>query len=169
MKVDRDAAERAAPFHHCCIEVRVRYTDNLQATERIDQRDRRRVQHRNAVPQNISIRCTNNQRALADGKGRLCPNADHSGLVLAVLIEMSSRQRRQRCPSLSAWRNVLPLFFANGALPRRDTARRILGAAGGANKRVHLTAPGTCALRHWLYAICHWLYAIPFPRSTPAV
>src|SRR5438445_7904969 len=73
---------------------------------------------------------------------------------------MSSRQRRQRCPSLSAWRNVLPLFFANGALPRRDTARRILGAAGGANKRVHLTAPGTCAL-------CHWLYAIPLARGTP--
>jgi hypothetical protein len=73
---------------------------------------------------------------------------------------MSSRQRRQRCPSLSAWRNVLPLFFANEALPRRDTARRILGAAGGANKRVHLTAPGTCAL-------CHWLYAIPLARGTP--
>src|SRR5262249_46430032 len=60
---------------------------------------------------------------------------------------MSSRQRRQRCPSLSAWRNVLPLFFANEALPPRDTARRIFGAASGANKRVHLTAPGTCAYR----------------------
>ena|SRR6516165_1954231 len=57
---------------------------------------------------------------------------------------MSSRQRRQRCPSLSAWRNVLPLFFANEALQRRDTARRILGAAGGANKRVHLTVPAMC-------------------------
>src|SRR5262249_1307012 len=34
-------------------------------------------------------------------------------------------------------------IFANEALQRRDTARRILGAAGGANKRVHLTAPGT--------------------------
>src|SRR5262245_17818405 len=59
---------------------------------------------------------------------------------------MSSRQRRQRCPSLSAWRNVLPLFFANEALRRRDTARRILGAAGGANKRVHLTAPAMCSM-----------------------
>src|SRR6516164_9412196 len=62
---------------------------------------------------------------------------------------MSSRQRRQRCPSLSAWRNVLPLFFANEALQRRDTAGRILGAAGGANKRVHLTVPAMCrCLRH---------------------
>src|SRR5262245_66224461 len=59
---------------------------------------------------------------------------------------MSSRQRRQRCPSLSARRNVLPLLFANEALQRRDTARRILGAAGGANKRVHLTAPAICSM-----------------------
>src|SRR5262245_45550242 len=59
---------------------------------------------------------------------------------------MSSRQRRQRCPSLSAWGNVLSLFFANEALQRRDTARRILGAAGGANKRVHLTAPAVCSM-----------------------
>jgi hypothetical protein len=57
MKVDRDVAERAAPFNHCCIEVRMRYTDSLQATERIDQGDGRRVQHRNAVPQDISIGC----------------------------------------------------------------------------------------------------------------
>src|SRR6266511_4580868 len=75
---------------------------------------------------------------------------------------MSCRQRRQRCPSLSAWRNVLPLFFANEALPRRDTARRVLGAAGGANKRVHLTAPRTCVL-------CHWLYAIPPARHAHAL
>src|SRR5262245_2797138 len=59
---------------------------------------------------------------------------------------MSSRERRQRCPSLSAWRNVLPLFFANEALQRRDTARRILGAAGGANKRIHLTTPAMCSM-----------------------
>ena len=55
MKVDRDAAERAAPFHHCCIEVRMRYTDSLQATEPIDQGDGCRVQHRNAVPQTFPL------------------------------------------------------------------------------------------------------------------
>ena len=37
-----------------------------------------------AVPQDISIGCANNERALADRKGRLRPNADHSRLVLAV-------------------------------------------------------------------------------------
>jgi hypothetical protein len=28
-------------------------------------------------------------------------------------------------------------------LPRRDTARRVLGAAGSANERVHITVPET--------------------------
>src|SRR5215510_6823711 len=52
---------------------------------------------------------------------------------------MSSHQGCERGPCLSAWWNVLPLFFANYALPRRDTARRVLGAAGSANERVHIT------------------------------
>src|SRR5262249_21140328 len=73
---------------------------------------------------------------------------------------MSSRQRRQRCPSLSAWRNVLPLFFANEALQWRDTAWRILGATGGTNKRIHLTAPAMCSMP--------WLYAIPLARARQA-
>jgi hypothetical protein len=92
-------------------------------------------------------------------KGGCVPMPITPGSYWRYEFEMSSRQRRQRCPSLSAWWNVLPLFFANEALPRRDNARRILGAAGGANKPVHLTAPGTCAL-------CHWLYAIPLARGT---
>src|SRR5215471_9156008 len=121
MQVDRDAPERAAPFHHCRVEVRMRDSDSLQATEPVDQGSGRRVQHRNAVPQDISIGCGNNQRTLADRKLWLCANADYS-------------------------RNVLPLFFANYALPRRDTARRVLGAAGSANERFHITVPGTRAL-----------------------
>src|SRR5262245_42817398 len=59
---------------------------------------------------------------------------------------MSSCQGRECGPGLSAWWNVLPLFFANYALPRRDIARRVLGAAGSANERFHITVPGTCAL-----------------------
>src|SRR5262249_52478982 len=58
---------------------------------------------------------------------------------------MSSRQGRGGGPGLFAWGNVLPLFFANYALPRRDTARRVFGAAGRANERVHITVPGTRA------------------------
>src|SRR5262249_10008371 len=68
MQVNRDAPERAAPFHHCRVEVRMRDSDSLQATEPVDQGNGRRVQHRNAVPQDISIGCANNQRTLADRK-----------------------------------------------------------------------------------------------------
>src|SRR5215831_15349138 len=59
---------------------------------------------------------------------------------------MANRQGRECGPGLSAWWNVLPFFFANYALPRRDTARRVLGAAGSANERFHISVPGTCAL-----------------------
>src|SRR5262249_37696339 len=76
----------------------------------------------------------------------LCPTPDPSRLVRPVCVELSGRRPRQRCPSLSAGWNELPLFFANVALLRRDTARCILGAAGGANKRVHLTAPAICSM-----------------------
>src|SRR5262249_12792376 len=34
------------------------------------------------------------------------------------------------------------------ALPRGDTARRVLGAAGSANERFHITVPGTRAFMH---------------------
>src|SRR5262245_22584272 len=126
MKMDRHVAERAAPFHHGGIEVRMRDGDGLQAAEAIDQGNGRGVQHRNAIPQDISTGCANKQRALTDRKGRLCPNADHSRLVLAVRIEMSGRQRSQRGPSLPAWWNILPLFFADCALSRRNTTRGVL-------------------------------------------
>src|SRR5215813_7994146 len=68
MQVNRDAPERAAPFHHCRVEVRMRDSDSLQATEPIDQGNGRPVQHRNAVPQDVSIGCANKQRTLADRK-----------------------------------------------------------------------------------------------------
>src|SRR5262245_30532335 len=59
---------------------------------------------------------------------------------------MSRRQGPECGPGLSAWWNVLPLFFANYALPRRDTARRVLRAARSANERFHISVPGTCGL-----------------------
>src|SRR5215475_5027379 len=37
MQVNRDAPERAAPFHHCRVEVWMRDSDSLQATEPVDQ------------------------------------------------------------------------------------------------------------------------------------
>jgi len=71
---------------------------------------------------------------------------------------MSSHQGCERGPCLSAWWNVLPLFFANYALPRRDTARRVLGAAGSANERFHISVPGT-------YGFCTFIINRPRPAS----
>ena len=71
---------------------------------------------------------------------------------------MSSHQGCERGPCLPAWRNVLPLFFANYALPRRDTARRVLGAAGSANERFHISVPGT-------YGLCTLIIDRPRPAS----
>jgi hypothetical protein len=143
MKVDRHIAERAAPFHHRGIEVRMRDGDCLQAAKAVDQGNGRGVQHRNAIPQDISSGCANKQRALTNRKVRLCPNADHSRLVLAVRIKMPGSQRCQRGPSLPAGWNVLPLFSADCAPLWRDTARVVLRAARRANERIHLTSPGS--------------------------
>jgi hypothetical protein len=71
---------------------------------------------------------------------------------------MSSHQGCERGPCLSAWWNVLPLFFANYALPRRDTARRVLGAAGSANERFHISVPGG-------YGLCTLIIDRPRPAS----
>jgi hypothetical protein len=84
VKIDWDATERAAPFHHRRVEMRMRYRNRFQAAEPFDQRDGGRIQHRNAVPQNVSVRGTDNECPLADGKGRLRPNTNHAGLVLTV-------------------------------------------------------------------------------------
>jgi len=71
---------------------------------------------------------------------------------------MSSHQGCERGPCLSAWWNVLPLFFANYALPRRDTARLVLGAAGSANERFHISVPET-------YGLCTLIIDRPRPAS----
>src|SRR5262249_42000357 len=71
---------------------------------------------------------------------------------------MSSHQGCERGPCLSAWWNVLPLFFANYALPRRDTARRVLGGAGGTKDAFHISCPGPIGL-------CRLIIDRPQPAS----
>src|SRR5262249_7297602 len=141
MEMDRNAAERTAPLHHGGVEVRMRYADCLQAAETLDQRDRCRVEHGDAVPQDVAGGGANEECALADRKCGLRPDADDPGLILTVGIEMSEGQPRERRPALAARRNVLPLFLADRAMRWRRTAWRILHPAGGANECVHLPAP----------------------------
>jgi hypothetical protein len=74
---------------------------------------------------------------------------------------MSSRQGRECGPGLSAWWNVLPFFFANYALRRRDIARCVLGAAGSANERFHITVPGFWFRRRLIGAARDAKYGTP--------
>ena len=69
------------------------------------------------------------QRALADGEGRLRADADEARLVLAPAVEWRVAQSRQRGPGLPAQRHELALVLADGAAGRRrsrsaDTACR---------------------------------------------
>jgi hypothetical protein len=77
------------------------------------------------------------QRALADGEGRLGPDPDQAGLVLAVAVEVGHRERRQRGPGLPARGHVLPLVLADRAVRRRRLARGELGTARSADEGRH--------------------------------
>src|SRR4029077_16840351 len=121
--------------------VRMRNADALEPAKPVDQRNRRSIEHGDAVPQHISVRSAHQQRPLAEDKCGLRPGADHARLMLSIGIEVPCCERPQRRPGLSARRNVLPLFFAERAVLRRRVARGILGTAGGADKRFH------CSLR----------------------
>src|SRR5262245_25799895 len=92
MKVNRDPAERAAPFHHCCIEVRMRYSDSLQATEPVDQGNGRRVQHRNAVKTfPLGVQTTSARWPIAKG-----------GCVPMPITPGSYWRYELKCPAASA-------------------------------------------------------------------
>ena len=54
MKVDRNAAERAAPFHHCGIEVRCEIPIAFRPPRPLIKVMVAGSKHRNAVPQDIS-------------------------------------------------------------------------------------------------------------------
>src|SRR6516225_1895076 len=113
--MDGHAAEGAAPLHHARIEVRMRDGDSFEPAKTIDQCDGRGIQHRDAVPQHVAGRRADEERTLADGKLRLRPDTDQTHLMLAIRVEMRRCQRFWRRPGLSAWRNILPLLFANRA------------------------------------------------------
>ena len=60
------AAEFPAPFHHGRVVVRVGQRDARQPAQRPDQRDRRRIQQGDAVPEDIARRRPHQQRPLVD-------------------------------------------------------------------------------------------------------
>src|SRR5712692_5985630 len=124
--MDRHAAERAAPFHHGGVEMRMRDADPLEAAEPVDQRDGGVVEDRDAIPQHVAVRRQHQQGPLADGELRLRADADYARLVLAVGVEgprgsievqfysrPSTRTRRPsswQLPTFSTCLRVCPIY-----------------------------------------------------------
>ncbi len=65
-----NAAECLAPFHHGRVVVRMRDCDALDPAHGVDHLDRGAFDQRDAVPQNIAVRCAQELSALADAEGR---------------------------------------------------------------------------------------------------
>jgi hypothetical protein len=137
MKVDRRAAEGAAPLDHAGIEMRMRNGDRRDAAEALDQRHGGGVDHGDAVPQHIAAAGAQQKRALADGEGGLRADADHPRLVLPEAVEVAGGERRQGGEGLPLRRHVLPRVVADDAARRRRFGRGVLGAAGGADEGGH--------------------------------
>ena len=137
MQMDRHVAEGAAPFHHRGVVVRVRDRDPGEAAERLDDRDRRRVEERDAIPQHVALRGAHQQRALADPEWRDRSDPDQAGLILAVAVEMPPRERVERGPLLPGGRHELALVLADRACRRRLLGRTELGSAGFADEGGH--------------------------------
>ena len=107
------------------------------SAEPVDQRDRGVVDQRDAIPENVSLRRTHEQRALPDGEPRRGADTDQARLVLAKSIVVRNPQALQRGPRLPLGRDVLALIFTHRALRRWGFAWRILRTAGRADERRH--------------------------------
>jgi hypothetical protein len=82
----------------------------------------------------LSIR--DQERALVDAKGWRHADPDQAGFI-PERRHMASLKTLQRRPRLPARRHELPFLVADRARVRRLGRGRILGAASGADERVH--------------------------------
>ncbi len=139
--------ECLGPVVHGRVEMRVRDRHRLHAAERLDERDRRVIEHRDAIPQHIPVRRAHQDRALADGKARLRRDADNSRFVLVPAVHMGDRELVLRGPALTRRRHVLPLVVADRAIRRRLVGGRILRSAGRADEGVHVPLSDSFRLR----------------------
>src|SRR3977135_1862789 len=119
----------------------MRNRDGVQSAKPVDQGDRGVIDQRDAIPQDIPLRCAKEQSALADRELGLRADPDEPRLVLAESVVVRNPEPLERCPRLALGRNVLALVFADGALSRRSVTRRILCAAGTADECRHGLPP----------------------------
>ena len=137
VEMDGHIPERSAPIDQRRVEVRMRNGDGAQSAKPIDQGDRGVIDQRDAIPQDVPFRRTQEQCALPDGEFWLGADADEAGLVLAEPVVVRNPQPCQRCPRLPLGRDELALVFAHGAVSWRSFTWRILGTAGRADECRH--------------------------------
>src|SRR6185437_17200 len=75
------AAERVAPVGDGSIKMRMRHRDRLQPAERADILHRLVGCERNAIPHHATVRLAQQQRALADRKGRFKTDAGNIEII----------------------------------------------------------------------------------------
>jgi len=125
------------PFDHRRVEMRVRNRDGANTAARFHFGDSFFVQQRNAIPEKISTRRLQEQRALADGELGLCPDAEKVRRFIFETVVMIGRQAFERYPCLAAVTNELAFVFANCATRRRVGSRAKLRSALHADKVLH--------------------------------
>src|SRR6201999_1044089 len=127
VKMDR-AIEGVRPLNHRRVKMRMRDADRLEAAEGLDRRDRRSIQERDAVPQDVAVRRAHQDRALAKGEGRLRADADDARLVFAHAVHVAACEFLKRRPALPAWRDILPL--SGYCVPQAVQMKRGMGDLG---------------------------------------
>src|ERR1700730_7328140 len=103
----------SAEFYHGRIVVRMRDRDRLDPAHGVDHFDRRAIDERDAVPQDVALRRAQEHRALADAEVRERQKRDQAGLELVNCIHVAAGQRLDRRPTLPRWRNILTLVQAD--------------------------------------------------------
>jgi len=91
MKKDRRVAEGPAPLNHRCVIVWVRDGNCVDTTECVDRRPGVSVEERNAVPQNVSLRCLYQKGPLANPECGLRVDGEQMGLFLLKGVSVDVR------------------------------------------------------------------------------
>src|SRR4051794_20698930 len=66
MEMDGDIPKRTTPVDQRRVEMRMRNRDSVQPAKPVNQGDRCVIDQRDAIPQDIPLRCAKEQSALAD-------------------------------------------------------------------------------------------------------
>lgn len=123
------------------VEVRVGHTDRVDTAQGGDSPLRVVVEQRDAVPQHIAVRCTDEKRALADRDRRAHTDADEVRFLLPQFVGVVAGQFAHRGPALSPRADVLTLVLADRAVRRRLFRVRVLHGTGHTDPGRHTAGP----------------------------